>query len=58
MLTNANLQVGLFAVALLILVKPLGLYMALAADGKAPLLSRIGGPFEKLILPNRRHRPR
>lgn len=46
MLTNANLQIGLFVVALLILVKPFGLYMALAADGKAPLLSRIGSPFE------------
>src|SRR5229473_5843478 len=49
MLMNANLQTGLFIVALLILVKPLGLYMALAIDGRAPLLSRIGGPFEKLI---------
>lgn len=49
MLMNVNLQIGLFIVVLLILAKPLGLYMALAADGRAPLLSRIGGPFEKLI---------
>ncbi|MFL9993524.1 potassium-transporting ATPase subunit KdpA [Paraburkholderia sediminicola] len=49
MLTNATLQTGLFVIVLLILVKPLGLYMALAAEGNAPLLSRIGGLFEKLI---------
>jgi potassium-transporting ATPase potassium-binding subunit len=39
--TNANLQVAAFVVALLILVKPLGIYRALAAEGRAPLLSRI-----------------
>lgn len=49
MLTNANVQTALFVIVLLILVKPLGLYMALAADGRAPWLSRIGGAFEKLI---------
>jgi K+-transporting ATPase ATPase A chain len=49
MLTNTNLQLGLFVVVLLLLVKPMGLFMALAADGKAPLFARIGGPFERLI---------
>src|SRR6202051_18321 len=49
MLMNANLQTGLFIVALLILVKPLGLYMALAIDGRAPLLSRVGRRVEKLF---------
>ncbi len=45
----ANFQLWLFVVVLLICVKPLGLYMALAVDGKAPILSRICGPLERLI---------
>jgi len=49
LLTNGNLQAVLFVVVLLTLVKPCGLYMAHAMNGKAPLLSRIGGPFERLI---------
>jgi K+-transporting ATPase ATPase A chain len=34
---------------LIALVKPLGLYIARAADGEAPLLSRLGRPVERLI---------
>ena len=49
MLTSTNLQLGLFVVVLLLLAKPMGLFMALAADGKAPLFTRIGSPFERLI---------
>lgn len=49
MFTNANVQVGVFIAALLILVKPLGAYMALAAEGRAPLLTRICRPVENLI---------
>ncbi|MBR8165681.1 potassium-transporting ATPase subunit KdpA [Burkholderia vietnamiensis] len=49
MVANAGFQVALFLVVLIALVKPLGLYMARAVDGEAPLLSAIGRPVEKLI---------
>ncbi|MEX3855589.1 MULTISPECIES: potassium-transporting ATPase subunit KdpA [Paraburkholderia] len=49
MIASASFQIGLFLVVLIALVKPLGLYMARAADGEAPLLSRIGRPVEQLI---------
>ncbi|MGU7769859.1 potassium-transporting ATPase subunit KdpA [Burkholderia sp. MR1-5-21] len=49
MLASAGFQVGLFMVVLIALAKPLGLYMARAAEGGAPFLSAIGRPVERLI---------
>ncbi|WP_233856208.1 potassium-transporting ATPase subunit KdpA [Paraburkholderia sp. HD33-4] len=49
MIASVGFQIGLFMAVLIALVKPLGLYMARAADGKAPLLSRFGRPVERLI---------
>ncbi|CAN0621046.1 K(+) transporting P-type ATPase subunit KdpA [Burkholderia multivorans] len=49
MISSAGFQISLFLVVLIALVKPLGLYMARAADGEAPWLSAIGRPIERLI---------
>jgi len=49
MIASAGFQIGLFLVVLIALVKPLGLYMARAAEGKPPWLSVIGRPVERLI---------
>jgi potassium-transporting ATPase potassium-binding subunit len=49
MVASAGFQICLFLAVLIALVKPLGLYMARAADGEAPLLSRAGKPVERLI---------
>ena len=43
------LQLGLYAVVLLLLAKPLGAYMAAVYDGRAIWAQRIGGPLERLI---------
>jgi potassium-transporting ATPase potassium-binding subunit len=43
------LQLGLYIVALLLFVKPLGTYMAAVYDGRAARAQRIGGPLERLI---------
>jgi potassium-transporting ATPase potassium-binding subunit len=48
MVASAGFQIGLFLVVLIALVKPLGLYMAHAAEGKPPWLSVIGRPVERL----------
>ncbi|MEX3921075.1 potassium-transporting ATPase subunit KdpA [Paraburkholderia sp. BR10872] len=49
MIASAGFQMSLFLVVLIALVKPLGLYMARAAEGRAPWLSVIGRPVERLI---------
>jgi K+-transporting ATPase ATPase A chain len=49
MTPNGWLQIGLYFVVLLALVKPLGLYMARVYEGKPVLLARILGPLERLI---------
>ncbi|MEX3966801.1 potassium-transporting ATPase subunit KdpA [Paraburkholderia sp. EG286B] len=49
MIASAGFQISLFLVVLIALVKPLGLYMARAAEGRAPWLSVIGRPVERLI---------
>ncbi|WP_141710921.1 potassium-transporting ATPase subunit KdpA [Paraburkholderia nodosa] len=49
MMASAGFQMSLFLVVLIALVKPLGLYMARAAEGRAPWLSVIGRPVERLI---------
>nr|WP_069269002.1 potassium-transporting ATPase subunit KdpA [Paraburkholderia nodosa] len=48
-MASAGFQMSLFLVVLIALVKPLGLYMARAAEGRAPWLSVIGRPVERLI---------
>lgn len=47
MTLNAFLQLGLFLGALLICVKPLGLYMAKVYSGQLPFLDRVFGPLER-----------
>ncbi|MBN3790242.1 potassium-transporting ATPase subunit KdpA [Burkholderia sp. Ac-20353] len=49
MFASAAFQISLFVFVLIALAKPLGLYIARAADGDAPLLSVIGRPVERLI---------
>ena len=41
--------IAIFLVVMLVLVKPLGLYMASVMEGRPNLASRIGGPLERLI---------
>jgi K+-transporting ATPase ATPase A chain len=43
------LQLGLYVVVLLLLAKPLGLYMAKVYEGRATWVQRIGVPLERLI---------
>jgi K+-transporting ATPase ATPase A chain len=47
--TSGWLQLGLYVVVLLLLVKPLGAYMAAVYEGRAFRAQRIGGPLERLI---------
>ena len=49
MMTQGWLQLGFYVIVLLLLVKPLGVYMAAVYEGRASLAQRIGGPFERLI---------
>jgi potassium-transporting ATPase potassium-binding subunit len=46
---NAMLQIGAFFIALLLLVKPLGLYMARVYTNQPTLLDRPLRPFERLL---------
>jgi K+-transporting ATPase ATPase A chain len=49
MTPNGILQIGLYFVVLIALVKPLGAYMARVYEGKPILLARVLGPVERLI---------
>jgi K+-transporting ATPase A subunit len=49
MIDSSGFQIGLFLVVLIALVKPLGLYMAHAAEGNPPFVRVIGRPVERLI---------
>jgi len=49
MTLQAILQIGLYLAVLLILVKPLGWYMARVYEGKPCGLDRVLGPLERLI---------
>ena len=49
MTTNAFLQIGLYVVVLVALVKPLGLFMARVYENKPCGLDKILGPIERLI---------
>jgi K+-transporting ATPase ATPase A chain len=49
MTINGLVQIGLYFVVLLALVKPLGWYMARVYEGQSCGLDRVVGPFERLI---------
>lgn len=49
MTVNSLMQIGLYLGALLLCVKPLGLYMARVYSGRVPYLERGLGPVERLI---------
>jgi len=49
MTLNGLLQIGLYLVVLVLLVKPLGWYMVRVFEGEPILLDRIFGPVERLI---------
>jgi K+-transporting ATPase ATPase A chain len=46
---NGYLQIGLYIAVLLLAAKPLGTYMARVYEGEPTLLSRVVGPFERLL---------
>ena len=49
MTTNDYLQLGLYLVVLVLLVKPLGTYMALVFADAPNRVTRIGGPAERTL---------
>ncbi len=49
MTTNAILQIGLYFVVLLLLVKPLGSYMARVYEGEPVFSKKVFGPIERLF---------
>lgn len=49
MFADSALQIVLFLAVLTALAKPLGLYMARAAEGEIPFVSRVGRPLETAI---------
>src|SRR5512135_812667 len=49
MTPNGWIQLGLYLVVLIALVKPLGAYMARVYEGQSTWLDRIIGPIERLI---------
>ncbi|HVJ16416.1 MAG TPA: potassium-transporting ATPase subunit KdpA, partial [Polyangiaceae bacterium] len=49
MTVNAWLQIGLFLLVLIALVKPLGSYMARVYEGEPLLLEKVFGPIERLF---------
>ena len=49
MTLNGWLQLAIYVVVLLALAKPLGSYMARVYEGESTILSRVFGPFERLL---------
>jgi potassium-transporting ATPase potassium-binding subunit len=49
MIESGGFQIAFFLVVLIALVKPLGLYMARAAEGNPPVLGPLVRPLERLI---------
>ena len=49
MTPNGFLQIGVYLLIVLTLVKPLGWYMARVYEGRLAFINRIGGPLEHLI---------
>jgi potassium-transporting ATPase potassium-binding subunit len=46
---NALLQVAIYLAALLLLTKPMGVYLHRAMEGRLPLLGKLLGPLERLL---------
>lgn len=49
MSANALLQVAIYLAALLLLTKPMGLYLHRAMEGRLPVLGKLLGPLERLL---------
>ena len=49
MTLNGFLQIGVYLLIVLALVKPLGWYMARVYEGRLVFINRIGGPLERVI---------
>ncbi len=49
MLSNTSIQVGLFLAVLLLLTKPMGLWIAKVMNGESSIANKLGGPTERLI---------
>lgn len=49
MLSNTLIQVGLFLAILLLLTKPMGLWIAKVMNGESSIANKLGGPTERLI---------
>jgi potassium-transporting ATPase potassium-binding subunit len=47
--SDALLQIGIYLASVLVLVKPLGWYMARVYEGRLAIVNRIGGPLERFI---------
>lgn len=49
MLSNTMIQVGIYLTALLLLTKPMGLWIAKVMNGESSIANKLGGPTERLI---------
>lgn len=49
MLSNTFIQVGLYLTVLLLLTKPMGLWIAKVMNGESVIANKLGGPIERLI---------
>jgi len=49
MFSNTLVQVGLFLTVLLLVTKPMGLWIANVMNGNCKIINRLGAPFERLI---------
>ena len=49
MLTNILIQVGLFLLIILLLTKPMGLWIANVMNGNCKTVNKLGGPVENII---------
>ncbi len=49
MISNALIQVGLYLAVILLLTKPMGLWIAHVMSGDCKMVNKLGGPIERLI---------
>lgn len=49
MLSNILIQTGLFLIVLLLVTKPMGLWLANVMNGNCKAVNKIGGPLERII---------
>lgn len=49
MISNALVQVGLYLAVILLLTKPMGLWIAHVMSGDCKMVNKLGGPIERLI---------